>query len=133
MLLAACNRSTSDKPDASADEEVKVDLGKASAPAKLVVAKGIGAHLQKARRDSACVEAMQVEQAIEMYRLSERACPPSLQALVDGKFVSQLPVDPWKRPYVIACEDDTVSVTSLGPDGKADTDDDVVLGSAGCK
>lgn len=102
LLLAACNKPPPKQPDTSAEKAAESDEQRP--PAKVVVAKGLGAQLQKAQRESACVQAMQVKNAVEMYRVAERSCPPSLQALADGGFVLQLPVDPWKHAYVVECD-----------------------------
>lgn len=131
LLLCACNEPPPKKADTSADKAVE----KERPPAQLVVAKGLGARLLEAQRESACVQAMQIWNAVEMYRVSERDCPASIQALVDGNFLRELPKDPWKSEYAVACAGETVSVTSPGPDAKPGSDDDVVQDGSidGCK
>ena len=103
VVLGACNKPPPREAEAKAEDVAK--KAKPKMPdAKAIIAPGIGARLVKAQRESACVQAMQVKNAIEMYRLSERDCPPSLQALVDGKFVRELPIDPWKHAYMVECD-----------------------------
>lgn len=133
VLLCACNEPPPKQPDTSADKTA--ESNEQRPPAKVVVAKGLGAQLVKAQRESACVQAMQIRSAVEMYRVSNRDCPSSIQALVDGKFLRELPKDPWKSEYAVACDGDTVSVTSPGPDAKPGSEDDVVQDGTndGCK
>lgn len=43
-----------------------------------------------------------------------------------GHYIESLYPDPWKRQYQYACSNTTVTLLSLGPDGKAHTADDLI-------
>ena len=54
----------------------------------------------------------------------ERACPKSVSELVtygENKSIK----DPWGHPYLFTCGEHRIYVVSLGPDGKANTTDDI--------
>lgn len=77
--------------------------------------------------------------ACAMYKLNVGSFPPSLDALYTlpsgmneaqwgGRYIQEpVPNDPWGRPYNYQPNDatDTVVITSNGPDGQANTQDDV--------
>jgi len=54
---------------------------------------------------------------------------PTPQRLKDEKELaaSSEVADPWGSPYVIRCSDEATTVVSLGADGKAGTEDDIVF------
>jgi len=58
-----------------------------------------------------------------------KKCPAKLDELATylGAADPDLPVktDPWGHELVIKCDAKTFTMISLGPDGKADTDDDI--------
>jgi hypothetical protein len=58
----------------------------------------------------------------------KQKCPASLEEV--AKYFGDDPglpllADPWGHPLVMKCDDSGFSVSSVGPDGKAGTDDDV--------
>jgi hypothetical protein len=59
----------------------------------------------------------------------KQKCPASLAEVAKyfGDTAADLPTtkDPWGNPLVMKCDDKGFSVMSVGPDGKAGTDDDV--------
>ena len=131
VLVGACKEPPPKQTDAVDDatkpkpKAASVD-GKAP-DAKAIVAPGIAAQFAKARRESACVQAMQIRQAVEMFRVTEGGkCPASVAALVERKFLPDLPKDPWKHEYSLRCEGEAVTVSSPGRDGAPGTEDDVV-------
>jgi len=129
VLLGGCKEPPPKQSDAGRDAaQTKAASVDAKAPdAKAVVASGIAAQFAKARRESACVQAMQIRQAAEMFRVSENGkCPASVAALVEGKFLPELPKDPWKHGYSVRCEGEAITVSSPGRDGTPGNDDDVV-------
>ena len=131
LLLGACNEPPPKSSDASAksaaDAKSEAETKRGRPDAKLIVAKGVGAKLLEAQRSSACADAMRVRSAVQMHQVSERECPTSVKALVDARFLPDMPLDPWKHEYTIECSEDDVAVHSAGPDGKAGTEDDVVV------
>lgn len=54
---------------------------------------------------------------------------PSIRQTVEGKFLDARARkdDLWARPFVVTCALSGVVVTSLGPDGKKGTPDDIVV------
>jgi hypothetical protein len=56
-----------------------------------------------------------------------KSCPAALAELAEylGADPSTATLDPWQHPLVMKCNDKGFVVTSIGPDGKADTDDDI--------
>ena len=52
------------------------------------------------------------------------ACPKSLREL-DRYMDKASRNDPWGREYLMTCGDGRLYIASLGPDGKANTADDI--------
>jgi len=81
-------------------------------------------------------ELMVIRTALEWFRVHCRRYPSteeSLKALVrdpgvpgwKGFYLEALPPDLWNHPFVYSSSNDTVRLSSMGPDGKPDTADDV--------
>jgi hypothetical protein len=71
-----------------------------------------------------------VEQAMAHYQTDHaNPCPPSLQTLVDERYLSRLPRDEWGQPLRMTCPGSRngaeVDVVSAGKDGRFGTADDV--------
>jgi hypothetical protein len=73
-----------------------------------------------------------VEQAMVHYRVDHAdPCPPSLQALVDGHYITKLPRDEWGQPLRFTCPglhasgDADADVVSAGKDRRYGTADDI--------
>ena len=80
---------------------------------------------QKAKLDQARIGASALRNAALIYQVQRKGCP-SAHDLLDERLVTPRQLDdPWARPYQVVCQGRDVQVISLGPDGKADTDDDV--------
>lgn len=82
------------------------------------------------------LELAQIEAAIQAYRMEERSLPESLETLVQpsprtkSAFLEKLSSDPWGKAYRYRIEDEkaqTYRVSSAGPDGEFDTEDDLVV------
>ena len=98
---------------------------------------------EKAKADAAKIEIGQIGQALDLYKLDVGRYPTTaegLQALVtkpeiapipngyraDG-YIRRLPQDPWGNDYLLVSpgEHGAVDVFSSGPDGEANTADDI--------
>jgi hypothetical protein len=75
------------------------------------------------------------DEALPQWRAAhpDKKCPQTLDELATllGASDPSLPVktDPWGHDLVFKCDDKTFTITSLGPDGKADTADDIRVSS----
>jgi general secretion pathway protein G len=90
---------------------------------------------RQAQRDTAATTAKTIRQAASMWR-SLKGGPgecPTVSKLIEDKEIdpSSTTQDPWGSPFVLTCTEDDVTVASAGPDGKAGTKDDVVVGPQG--
>jgi len=94
--------------------------------------------VEKSRLQAARAQISLFETALDTYRLDNRRYPESndgLDALVknpggdenwDGPYLKKIPKDPWGHDYVYSCDSpDTYVIASCGPDGVAQTEDDV--------
>jgi len=84
--------------------------------------------LGEARLSTAMKDAIQIQQATEMYMLQKKSkCPKTLQDLRASGAISRVIKDPWGNDYEIKCpgEHSSVDVISAGPDGEMGTEDDV--------
>jgi len=52
------------------------------------------------------------------------ACPKTI-AEIEPRLAEQVPTDEWGHPFVIACKDGRITITSAGPDGAPATADDI--------
>lgn len=94
-----------------------------------MIATAVGVNVierwQQARIREARTRAQTLQGVAVMYLLEgERDCPDvaDLRPLLDATRDHH---DPWGADYRIACDGATVRVTSAGPDGDFDTDDDI--------
>lgn len=93
-------------------------------------------YLDQANRTAAKVQIQQITQALDLYRLNNGTYPTTeqgLEALVrkptispvprnylPGGYLKQLPLDPWKNPYLYRCpgERGDFDIVSFGSDGE---------------
>jgi general secretion pathway protein G len=79
-----------------------------------------------------------IKTALAVYKNDNGTFPKSLQDLVQqpsnttnwrGPYLDKLPVDPWGNVYNYACpgrhNTNSFDLMSIGPDGKAGTEDDI--------
>ncbi|WP_152084698.1 type II secretion system major pseudopilin GspG [Pseudoalteromonas sp. A25] len=108
-----------------------------------IVAPNIMGSQEEAAIDKAHLDIQQLEDAMNMYKLKNKAFPTTeqgLEALVtqttidpvpkrfpDGGFISKLPEDPWGNPYQLVSpgEMGKIDIFSMGPDGEVGTEDDI--------
>ncbi|MBE0364291.1 general secretion pathway protein G [Pseudoalteromonas ulvae UL12] len=108
-----------------------------------IVAPNIMGQQEEAAADKARLDIQQLEDAMSMYKLRNKAYPSTeqgLEALVtasnidpvpkrfpDGGFIESLPEDPWGNPYQLLSpgERGKFDILSMGPDGKIGTEDDI--------
>ena len=108
-----------------------------------IVAPNIMGQQEEAAADKARLDIQQLEDAMSMYKLRNKAYPSTeqgLEALVtasnidpvpkrfpDGGFIESLPEDPWGNPYQLLSpgERGKFDILSMGPDGMIGTEDDI--------
>jgi general secretion pathway protein G len=108
-----------------------------------IVAPNIMGQQEEAALDKARLDIQQLESAMNMYKLKNKAYPSTeqgLEALVtktsiepvparfpEEGFISKLPEDPWGNPYQLVSpgEMGKIDIFSMGPDGEAGTEDDI--------
>ncbi len=79
------------------------------------------AQLEDARNN-----AVQVHQLSEQYQLQKRKCPKNVTELKAAGFAAREAKDPWGNEFEIRCEQGGgILVVSAGPDGQANTEDDI--------
>lgn len=60
----------------------------------------------RAQLSTAHTRALQIVQAVDMYRAEARGrCPPTIEALEQRGMLTRAPVDPWGSRYHIQCEE----------------------------
>ncbi|MGP8022322.1 MAG: type II secretion system major pseudopilin GspG [Limisphaerales bacterium] len=105
--------------------------------AALVIPKMVG-RSEQARQAAAHADLSSVKTALDAYEVDNGFYPKSLQDLIQqpsnarnwhGPYLDNLPVDPWGNPYIYAYpgrhNPNGFDLSSVGPDGKAGTDDDI--------
>ncbi|MGH7991974.1 MAG: type II secretion system major pseudopilin GspG [Limisphaerales bacterium] len=105
--------------------------------AALVIPKMVG-RSEQARQAAAHADLSSIKTALDAYEVDNGFYPKGLQDLIQqpsnaknwhGPYLDNLPVDPWNNPYVYAYpgrhNPNGFDLSSVGPDGKAGTDDDV--------
>lgn len=98
---------------------------------------------EDANIQTAGIEIKTIETAMKMYKLKNNFYPTTeqgLEALVNQTdvepiprtfpeegFLSEMPRDPWNNEYLLISpgEQGTIDIFSMGPDGTADTEDDI--------
>jgi hypothetical protein len=94
---------------------------------------GIPASVDQLKRSTATEELSQIAQALDSYRRERGVFVVSDKesVLIDHlspKYLTRvIRLDPWSRPYQYDGEQARYSIRSLGPDGKANTPDDIVV------
>ena len=105
--------------------------------AALVIPKMVG-RSEQARQAAAHADLSSIKTALDAYEVDNGFYPKGLQDLIQqpsnaknwhGPYLDNLPVDPWGNPYVYAFpgrhNPNGFDLSSVGPDGKAGTDDDI--------
>jgi general secretion pathway protein G len=93
---------------------------------------------ESAQVDAARTQMKVLEIAIVAYQMDTGTYPPTLDALLvappehaeswQGPYLTltAVPLDPWDRPYQYIPDEEGLTIFSVGPDGVANTADDVV-------
>ena len=93
----------------------------------------VSEQLIAAQRETACMDAHRLEDALELYQVEYRgACPQALAELESRGIVDRLRADPWGEPFTFECSKERRIVSSPGPDRKPGTSDDVSTGAPPC-
>ena len=108
-----------------------------------IVAPNIMGQQEEAALDKAHLDIQQLEDAMSLYKLKNKAyltTEQGLEGLVtktsvepvpkrfpEGGFISKLPEDPWGNPYQLISPGEVgkFDLFSMGPDGEVVTDDDI--------
>ena len=84
---------------------------------------------QDAQVDTAKKDVVQIEQAVQMYKMQKSSkCPKSMQDLKAAGMINKVTKDPWNTAYELKCPGDEgrqVDVISAGPDQEMGTEDDI--------
>ena len=89
------------------------------------------APMQRSPSARARLDAQNLARFVFRFLHEHKRLPKSLDELVEKDIMPALPLDPWGRDYVLRVVDvkrNRFQVVSPGPDGRADTLDDVVAG-----
>jgi general secretion pathway protein G len=105
--------------------------------AALVIPKMVG-RSEQARQAAAHADISSIKTALDAFEVDNGFYPKSLQDLIQqpsnaknwhGPYLDNLPVDPWGYPYIYTYpgrhNPNGFDLYSVGPDGKAGTDDDI--------
>jgi general secretion pathway protein G len=88
---------------------------------------GVFKFLAKAKIKTAEQEVQHIRSAIQIYQNDHPdQCPTVDQMRTDGQLDRNASAnDPWNHPFTINCDGENISVVSMGPDGRAGTQDDI--------
>ncbi|MEM6471126.1 MAG: type II secretion system major pseudopilin GspG [Planctomycetota bacterium] len=84
-------------------------------------------YLVNSRKNAVKTELAQILKALETYRIDQFRYPTEdegLEILTEATdtfpegFLTKVPIDPWKNPYLYFLSEDGVEVISLGADGR---------------
>ena len=105
--------------------------------AALVVPKMVG-RSEQARQAAAHADISSIKTALDAFEVDNGYYPSSLQDLLQqpsnaknwhGPYLDNVPQDPWGNPYIYTFPGrhnaNSYDLMSVGPDGKAGTDDDI--------
>lgn len=86
--------------------------------------------LDRARQQTARSDAEQIRSGVIQYVAENPGDCPSMDDLVSEGYIDEnrRTTDPWDNDFEVECEGTSVTVLSVGPDGQAGTDDDIVPG-----
>ena len=106
-----------------------------------IVVTNFSGVLSQSKSDSAMIQMQNFEQPLDLYKLNVGSYPSTdigLEGLLNepanapsGKWrgpylkATEIPADPWGRPYNYTADGAGFKIISLGEDGTADTEDDV--------
>lgn len=99
-----------------------------------IVGPNVWKALFQSEQDTAKIQMQRIADAIELYRLQNKKVPDSLDELTqeddDGEaYLPDLPKDPWEQPYNYRPDGrNKFRLSSSGPDGQMDNDDDLIHG-----
>ena len=108
-----------------------------------LVAINVMAQLEKAKIETAGIQMSNLKQALDLFKLDNGFYPETqqgLNALVNppstgrqanrydptGYLKEDVPLDPWSSPYGYISDGYNFQIFSVGPDGQANTGDDII-------
>jgi general secretion pathway protein G len=96
-----------------------------------LIATGVGIavipQLQKAKVQDTQAGVEAVRSAVSLYIATNNAECATMDQLIEDKVIdkSKSTTDSWDHPFRIECDGTEINVTSAGPDGQFDTEDDI--------
>jgi hypothetical protein len=132
LPAAACSpkpAASAPPPAAGAGDSLYNDPQGGTGSSQADRAADVEAKADEANTHLAKVVATAIRVGAAIWLANDDRCPTT-QDLVAIKFVNEKvqPIDPWGAPYVISCAGKEPVVSSKGPDGQANTADDIVVG-----
>ena len=94
---------------------------------------GVFRFLAKAKVKTAEQEVSRIRSAIQIYQNDHPdQCPSVDQMRTDGQLDRNASAnDPWGHPFTINCDGENINVVSMGPDGRAGSQDDIPQAGGG--
>jgi prepilin-type N-terminal cleavage/methylation domain-containing protein len=96
-----------------------------------MIAAGVGfavlPQLERAKKQDTEAAVETVRAAVQLYIATNNAECATIDQLIEDKVLdrSKSTTDSWDRAFRIECDGTEISVTSAGPDGEFDTEDDI--------
>lgn len=96
-----------------------------------LIATGVGVavipQLEKAKIQETQAAVQAVRSAVTIYRATNNADCATIDQLIEDKVLdkTKATTDAWDRDFRIECDGTEINVTSAGPDGQFDTEDDI--------
>jgi hypothetical protein len=83
--------------------------------------------LERAKKQDTEAAVETVRAAVQLYIATNNAECATIDQLIEDKVLdrSKSTTDSWDRAFRIECDGTEISVTSAGPDGEFDTEDDI--------
>jgi hypothetical protein len=110
------------------EDRKKIELGAVVTPTGEVKLRSLQSGLDRAAVQEAEIGIRNTRSLVDTFylRTEPQRLPDTLEELVDQDLTDEVPTDPWGNTYIYKKESTTeFTVFSAGPDGQADTLDDV--------
>ena len=91
------------------------------------IAIGVMKGMADAKLQMAAAETLNIRSSVTLFRIPRGSECPTVKRLVEEEILDEgmRGDDPWGNTYRIVCTGARVTVISNGPDGEADTEDDI--------
>ncbi len=91
----------------------------------VVVGLTVQSQLAEAQGDTAKLQLEEISRMVEIHRIKTDDLPADLNELIKSGITKEVPADPWDNQFVYRKKADTFELSSMGPDGKPGTQDDL--------